>query len=84
MVPVGISVMLDLVLAVHSYHVIAYPDKAPRRRGHNMLHSLQIYVVYLIEGNKVMPICHSLRVYILAKLHECRCFVLNEIITFPM
>ena len=28
MVPVGSSVMLELVLAVHSYHVIAYPDKA--------------------------------------------------------
>ena len=26
MVPVGNSVMLELVLAVHSYHVIAYPD----------------------------------------------------------
>ena len=26
MVPVGSSVMLDLVLAVHSYHVIAYPE----------------------------------------------------------
>ena len=25
MVPVGSSVMLELVLAVHSYHVIAYP-----------------------------------------------------------
>ena len=27
MVPVGSSVMLELVLAVHSYHVVAYPDK---------------------------------------------------------
>ena len=26
MVPVGSSVMLELVLAVHSYHVIAYPE----------------------------------------------------------
>ena len=26
MVPVGSSVMLELVLAVHSYHVIPYPD----------------------------------------------------------
>ena len=26
MVPVCSSVMLELVLAVHSYHVIAYPD----------------------------------------------------------
>ena len=26
MVPVGSSVMLELVLAVHSYHVIAYLD----------------------------------------------------------
>ena len=25
MVPVGSSIMLELVLAVHSYHVIAYP-----------------------------------------------------------
>ena len=25
MVPVGSRVMLELVLAVHSYHVIAYP-----------------------------------------------------------
>ena len=26
MVPVGSSVMLELVLAVHTYHMIAYPD----------------------------------------------------------
>ena len=26
MVPVGSGVMLELVLAVHSYHVIAYPE----------------------------------------------------------
>ena len=32
MVPVGSSVMLDLVLAVHSYHVIAY-----------LVHCKQIY-----------------------------------------
>ena len=30
MVPVCSSVMLELVLAVHSYHVIAYPDAATK------------------------------------------------------
>ena len=34
MVPVGSSVMLELVLAVHCYRVIAYPGIAlPRRRN---------------------------------------------------
>ena len=32
MVPVGSSVLLELVLAVHSYHVIAYPADTSTQR----------------------------------------------------